>query len=304
LRSSLVSIRSRRAYSTAEPRKFDKKGKPMRDNWTHNDIVVNGVRLHYTRTGNGEKPPLVLIHGFSDTGRLWTPVARDLEADYDIIMPDMRGHGLSARVQADEQVDMAADVAALIRVLDLDQPIVGGHSMGAMVTYQLGLRFPDLIKALFLEDPVWRLSWPEPALDAPRERPLAWVKDLPNKTLDDLLAEHRKAHPRWSDETVSWFSEAKTQLDLTIAEIVAGQIQSKEYNWLTTLPTLTQPLLLFTANPELGGIVTPEVTAKVRALNPTVTIAHVPDVGHHIRFDNYAAFMAALLSFLSQLSPV
>lgn len=276
----------------------------MRDNWTHNDIIVNGVRLHYARTGNGEKPPLVLIHGFSDTGRLWTAVARDLESEYDIIMPDMRGHGLSARVQADEQVDMAADVAALLRTLELAPAIVGGHSMGAMITYQLGLRFPELTKALFLEDPVWRLSWPEPAPGAPRERPLAWVEELPNKTLDDLLAENRKAHPRWSDETIALFSEAKTQLDLTVADIVAGQIQTKEYNWLTTLATLTQPLLLFTANPELGGIVTPEATAKVRERKPDVTIVNVPDVGHHIRFDSYPTYIAALRSFLAQLSPV
>ncbi|MEZ4677061.1 MAG: alpha/beta fold hydrolase [Caldilineaceae bacterium] len=51
---------------------------------------------------------MLLIHGFSDTGLLWTPVA-ELEADYDVIMPDMRGHGRSTRVQPD--VDMAADVA-------------------------------------------------------------------------------------------------------------------------------------------------------------------------------------------------
>ena len=60
-------------------------------------------------------------------------------------------------------------------------------------------------------------------------------------------------------------------------------------------------MLLVAANPELGGIVTPEVVAKVRALNPNVQIAQVPDVGHLIRFDNYPAFRAALQGFLQQL---
>jgi hypothetical protein len=55
------------------------------------------------------------------------------------------------------------------------------------------------------------------------------------------------------------------------------------------------------ANPTLGGIVTPEVVAKVRELNPKVQIAQVPDVGHLIRFDNYPAFKAALWSFLQEL---
>ena len=90
--------------------------------WTQHDLLVNGVRLHYYRTGHGDKPALVLVHGFSDNGLCWTPVARDLEADYDVIMPDMRGHGLSERVQLSDKVDMAADVAGLIRALGLTRP--------------------------------------------------------------------------------------------------------------------------------------------------------------------------------------
>jgi N-formylmaleamate deformylase len=87
----------------------------MLSNWTQNDLLVNDVRLHYYRTGHGDKRPLVLVHGFSDNGLCWTPTARDLESEYDVIMPDMRAHGLSARVQPGEKVDMAADLAELMR---------------------------------------------------------------------------------------------------------------------------------------------------------------------------------------------
>ena len=69
----------------------------MPPEWTQNDLLVNGIRQHYYRTGNGDKRPLVLVHGFSDNGLCWTSVARELEPDYDVIMPDMRAHGLSAR---------------------------------------------------------------------------------------------------------------------------------------------------------------------------------------------------------------
>ena len=57
--------------------------------------MVNGLKLHYTRTG-GAKPPVVLAHGFSDDGLCWTPVAEALAADYDVVMVDARGHGRSA----------------------------------------------------------------------------------------------------------------------------------------------------------------------------------------------------------------
>jgi N-formylmaleamate deformylase len=272
----------------------------MNTHWTQNDVLVNGIKLHYTRTGHGDKPPLVLVHGFSDNGLLWTPTARDLESEYDVIMPDMRGHGLSARVQPNENVDMAADVAELIRTLGIERPIIGGHSMGAMVAYQVGLRFPQLASAIFLEDPGWSISFPDPV--PPAEHPIViWVKSLPQKTMEELLAEYHQNHPNWSEEMIHLMCQSKTQIDPTIAEIMSARMHAKEWNWQTTLQNITQPLLLITADPELGAIVTPEVVAKVRQLNPHVTLAHVPEVGHLIRFDNYGAFMKAVRAFLKRL---
>jgi pimeloyl-ACP methyl ester carboxylesterase len=229
-------------------------------------------------------------------------VAHDLEDEYDVIMPDMRGHGLSARVQPDEDVDMTADLAALIRHLDVERPIVGGHSMGAGVTYQLGLRFPELARALFLEDPGWRLSWPEPPADAGAEPPiLTWARKVTSMSMDELLEEYHQDHPNWSDELIRLMCESKTQLDPTISEIMIGRMRDPKWNWLTTLPDVTHPLLLIAANSDLGGLVTPEAMEKARELKPDMTIAHVPDVGHLIRFDKYPAFMDALREFLKQL---
>jgi N-formylmaleamate deformylase len=276
----------------------------MLSNWTQNDLLVNDVRLHYYRTGHGDKRPLVLVHGFSDNGLCWTPTARDLESEYDVIMPDMRAHGLSARVQPGEKVDMAADLAELIRILGLRRPIVGGHSMGAMITYQIGARFPELASALVLEDPPWWLSRPvqPPPTGQPAESPIAkWAKNLPDQTLEELLVQYRKDHPNWPEETVRLMCESKKQLDPTSVDVMVDRMHFEEWSWLTTLTNIVHPVLLFAGNPALGGIVTPEVVAKVRELNPKVTIVNIPDVGHLIRFDNYTAFMDALRVFLKQV---
>jgi N-formylmaleamate deformylase len=277
----------------------------MLPHWTQNDLQVNGVRLHYYRTGKGDKRPLVLVHGFSDNGLCWTPVARDLESEYDVIMPDMRAHGLSERVQPGEKVDMAADLAELIRILGLVRPIVAGHSMGAMITYEIGVRFPELASALVLEDPPWWLSRPvqPPPSGEPAENPIAkWVKSLSTQTLDELLVQYRKDHPNWPNELVRPMCESKKQLDPMVLDIMMDRMHSQEVNWLATLQNITHPMLIFAANPELGGIVTPEVVAKVRQLNPKVIIANIPDVGHLIRFDNYIAYMDVLRAFLKQVT--
>jgi len=282
----------------------NRQGTSMRVHWTQNDLFVNGVRLHYSRSGHGDKPALVFVHGFSDNGLCWTPVARDLEAEFDVIMPDMRGHGLSERVQLSDKVDMAADVADLIRMLGLTRPIVVGHSMGAMITYQIGVRFPELASALVLEDPPWWLSPRGERLPPSRsaENPIAqWAKSLSNQTLEALLAQYRKEHPNWPEALLRPMCESKKQLDQTIVDIMTDKMHSQEVDWLTTIQHIAQPMLLFAANPELGGIVTPDVVAKVRELNPNVRIASILDVGHLIRFDKYTAFMNVLRAFLKQV---
>jgi N-formylmaleamate deformylase len=270
----------------------------MLSHWTQDDLLIDGVGLHYYRTGRGDKRPLVLVHGFSDNGLCWARAAHDLEAEYDVIMPDMRGHGLSARVQPADEVDMAADLAGLIRGLGLTRPIVGGHSMGAMVSYEIGVRFPELASALILEDPPWWLTRPPQPHGPPTGE---WAKDLAGKTLEGLVAQYRAEQPLWPEEMWRLMAESKKQLDPAIIDTLVEKVNRVGSDWLTTIQDIAQPVLLLSANPELGGIVTPEVVARVRELNPRVTIVNVPDAGHLIRYDNYTAFMDALRAFLRQV---
>src|SRR3569832_2826507 len=96
-----------------------------------------GLRLHYTRTG-GRLPPLVMAHGVGDDGLCWTTVAEVLAPTFDAVMVDARGHGRAeAPLQGYGPAEQAADLRGLIQVLELHQPIVLGHSMGAMTTLML-----------------------------------------------------------------------------------------------------------------------------------------------------------------------
>ena len=57
--------------------------------WSQDDIFANGIRHHYYRSG-GEKPALLLLHGFNEYGLTWLRVAKELEQDYDVIISDVR----------------------------------------------------------------------------------------------------------------------------------------------------------------------------------------------------------------------
>jgi N-formylmaleamate deformylase len=273
----------------------------MFPNWTQNKIIVNGATFNYYRTGAGNKPPLVLVHGFSDMGLCWQETAQDLESEYDIIMPDARGHGLSARVKEGEQTDMTADLAAIINALGLEHPIVGGHSMGAGETAQLGARFPTLARALILEDPPYRM--PDPAAAAQPSvisvgNPFhQWIASLPGQTLEQVMAKASEEHPNWSEPVVRYWAEGKRQLDANIFSTNDYKVGA----WQEIVKAITVPTLLITADPDLGGIITPELAKMMMELNPNIRLAHIPNVGHHVRFGNYPAYKTAFRAFLKEI---
>ena len=263
--------------------------------WLDDDVIVDGKCLHFTRTGGG-KPALVLAHGFSDSGLCWLPVARDLEAEYDLVLPDARGHGHSARLQPGESLDLAADLAGLIRVLRLDRPVLGGHSMGASTSAEVEARFPGLVRALILEDPAWRD--PDPVKVEEKFNPFEfWLKSLEGLNVEELIARCQADNPGWPQ--VEWrpWAESKKQFDMTTFQTKSVS----QPDWPEVVSALGCPTLLITADPEKGAIVTPELAQKACALNGNLRVVRVTGAGHSIRRENYAAFMLAVGQFLKDV---
>src|SRR5438105_827227 len=90
--------------------------------WSEGTVMANGIHQHYYRTG-GDRPALILLHGFSENGLCWSRVAKALEQDYDVIMVDARGHGLSSGPQTGySQELLTQDVVGLIHELGLQPP--------------------------------------------------------------------------------------------------------------------------------------------------------------------------------------
>src|SRR5207237_6619639 len=82
------------------------------------DAAVNGVTIH-TRSG-GSGPAVVLLHGYGETGDMWAPLAADLARDHTVIVPDLRGLGLSSKPAGGfDKKTQAADVETLLTALDV-----------------------------------------------------------------------------------------------------------------------------------------------------------------------------------------
>lgn len=119
--------------------------------FAHHTIMANGIRLHYVRGGQGE--PLVLLHGFGSTWYMWRDVMPALAEQYDVIVPDLRGGGDSAKpVGGYDKRTMAEDIHALVVGLDLDGVHLAGHDIGLMVAYAYAAQHPDAVRRLALLD--------------------------------------------------------------------------------------------------------------------------------------------------------
>lgn len=264
--------------------------------WQTGDVVANGIRIHYVRTG-GNKPPLVLNHGATANGLSWLRVARALETDYDVIMPDARGHGLSdAPEAAYGSGERATDLAAFIQTLGLDHPVVGGHSMGGSTSLRFAADYPDVPRAAILEDPGMRAPG-APAASVPNPmRQL--IEEAHRSSLEQVMAMGRARYPSWDEEEFRAWALAKQQTSLTFLD---RQTFAGETPWQELVPKITCPTLLITSDPERGGIVTPEVAAEARRLNPRISVVRISGAGHEIRREQFDAFISAVRGFLNQL---
>src|SRR5215467_10884388 len=125
--------------------------------WSQGDVQADGITIHYYRTGGDDKKPsILLLHGITDSGQCWSRVAVDLEGSYDAIMTDARDHGRSGSSTDFSIALLADDAAAVIRTLGLEKPYVWGHSLGAITAATLAAMYPDLVRAIILEDPPLR----------------------------------------------------------------------------------------------------------------------------------------------------
>ena len=112
---------------------------------------VNGVRIHYVIGGKGS--PVVLLHGYAQTGHMWHPILPLLAERHTVIVPDLRGAGGSGKPESGyDKKNMAVDIHDLTRSLGFDRVSIVGHDIGLMVAYAFAAQFPEATDRLVLMD--------------------------------------------------------------------------------------------------------------------------------------------------------
>jgi pimeloyl-ACP methyl ester carboxylesterase len=112
---------------------------------------ANGVKLHYLTAGQGT--PVLLLHGYAQTSHMWKPLITKLAATHQVIAPDLRGFGQSAKPESGyEKKTLAQDIHALIASLGIKQLAIAGHDIGLMVAYAYAAQYPSEVTKIALMD--------------------------------------------------------------------------------------------------------------------------------------------------------
>lgn len=265
--------------------------------FSEHDININGMKTHYYRTGAGKKP-FILLHGASDNGLCWARVAETLSGDYDVIMPDALGHGLSDRLGPDFTFKQHTDqVAGLVLGLNIDSPVIMGHSMGGHTAMNVAIDHPDIPRAIILEDSWGAPPRPENGEDS-GEALRQELTRLTQLSLEEIIAEGKKQNPSWPDEEFAYWAKAKQQFD---PSLFSRQVFNPSLN-NETAPDIKCPTLLIYADAGIVSEATAKRATELWKSNKPFRAVQIKGAGHNIRREQFSDFMKALNDFLDEIS--
>ena len=269
------------------------------------DANVEGLKLHYTMGGHG--PAVVLLHGFAETSRMWTPILPVLGQKFTVIAPDLPGIGDSATpANGINMKDAAISIHSLVRWLGIEKARVVGHDIGLMVAYAYAAQFPTEVEKLAVMDAflpgvegwepiynspsIWhfRFNGPKPeALVAGREQiyfSFFW---------DDLAADKNRSLPDADRKAYIDAYSRPGRMRAAWQYFVSWPQTAKDFAELSRTK-LAMPVLSIGGEKSLGKALGQQM--KLVATNVTVIV--LPDTGHWILEERPKQTTDALVKFL------
>ncbi|MFZ3224203.1 MAG: alpha/beta hydrolase [Xanthobacteraceae bacterium] len=261
----------------------------------------------YVRVG-GNGPAVLLLHGFGDTGDMWVPLAATLVKDHAVIVPDLRGMGLSSHPEGGyEKVAQARDLAAILDQLGLPEIALVTHDIGNMVGYALAALFPQRVSRWVAMDAplpgighwddqlkspkVWHFNFRGPDVErlvAGRERILL------DRFYNELSANPSRIDEQTRDHYAALYARPNAIHNAFGGQFAAFAQDAIDNQQLVAKGKLKMPVLAIGGDHSYGAHLATEIgfaAANVRA-------AVIEDSGHWIMEEQPERAIAVILSFL------
>jgi len=269
-------------------------------------VSARGLSFHYVEWGIATHPPLLCLHGITQTAHSWDEVAAALSADYRVVCLDQRGHGDSDWAPDGDYTrqTQAADLDAITDALGVRQFLLAGMSMGGINSITFTARHPDKVRALIIVDV-------SPEIEVKGVENIRSFIQAPDE-LDSFEAFVERAHqfnPRRSLDNI------RSRLSHNLKQLPSGKwtwkydkaLRAGErsfqasalHNLWDDVRTIRCPTLIIKGGE--SDILSTEGATKLQQAIPGSQLAVVPGAGHSVMGDNPAAFVAAARDFLTTI---
>jgi pimeloyl-ACP methyl ester carboxylesterase len=263
---------------------------------------ANGVDIHFRDVGEGF--PIVLIHGYTGNSRNWALTAPALAERFRVISVDLRGHGLSAKPVSEDAYAleaMASDVYELLKNLEVSEYALVGHSMGGMVSQELILKHPEMVRALALVDTAAEV--PKGLLhDERRKQRQRLVEIAAEEGMEAVFEEQLRVTPipEAFQSNPQFIETWREQFLLTSREayIACANGMSSRRSLLRELSAIAVPTLV------ICGEMDEPFLDPSRQMHEAISgseLVIIPGAGHGPQMETPAEFNRLLLGFLSKV---
>jgi pimeloyl-ACP methyl ester carboxylesterase len=270
-------------------------------------IATKDAEIHVRVGGRG--PAVLLLHGYGETGEMWGPLAAALMANRTVIVPDLRGLGLSSKPATgyDKAAQAREDIRVVLQKLGIGRCAIVAHDIGNMVAYAYAAQFPaDVEKLAVIDAPLPGIGPWEQVLRSP----LLWHFNFRGPDVERLVAGRERiyldrfwnefsADPKKFGEAARAFYAARYAAPggmragfAQFAAFAQDEVDNKRF----AEAKLTMPVLALGGEKSFG----PTMAVVMRAAATNVTEGIVPNTGHWIMEENPEATVALVLGFLSK----
>ena len=266
---------------------------------------AGGQKIHYLVAGKGD--PVILLHGYTQTSRMWIPLMRKLAENHLVIAPDLRGIGSTSIPGQDfTKAQMARDVHALVASLGLREVKVVGHDIGLMVAYAYAAQYPSEVRKVALMDAFlpgvgnWKDVWllrdlwhfhfhgtTPLALVAGRER--TYFEHFWN----DFAADKTRSIPEADRKFYTAAYAGTGRMKAGFEVFRAFEQDAIDFAGFAKTP-LTMPMLVLTGEKASG----PVLIEQARLVAANVDGVMVPGAGHWLMEEAGPVVMPKLVEFL------
>jgi len=280
--------------------------KPFPAGFQTREVPTDGATIHVRVGGSG--PAVLMLHGYGETGDMWEPLAAEMSKDHTVIVPDLRGMGLSSHPEGGyDKKTQANDMEAVLKALDFTKVDLVTHDIGNMVGFAFAIQHPEQVRKFVLIDaPVPGVGPWEEIL----KNPLLWHFRFGGPDMERLVAGRERIYLDrfWNDFSAdpSRFDEPSREhyaaLYALPGAMHSGFAQFAAFDqdaidnqaFLAANGKLQMPVLAIGGEKSFG----PQMAAVMQFAADNVTEGVIPDSGHWIMEENPDATVSAVMEFL------